>query len=184
MYNRLRLLVFLHTASRSLAWQTTRPAFGRPSSSAFSSIASHSPGYRAMSGRTLPAVPGLRSRLRENFGVLPIPKSRLERSGMQANSKLRAEGLGRFFIPLTDNRRLRCICALRAFGHLLFKFKNLSFESCDPGFHSRVTDVGRLFIKCVFGQRLKNIRGIAFRPQASRTLSRSGVYVSPLVWLS
>ena len=88
MYSRLRLLVFLHTASRSLAWQATRPAVGRPSSSAFRSIASHSPGYRAMSSRTLPAVPGLRSRSRENLGVLPLPNLRLGLSGMQANSGL------------------------------------------------------------------------------------------------
>jgi hypothetical protein len=33
-------------------------------------------------------------------------------------------------------------------------------------------------------QRLKNIRGVAFRPQASSRLSRFGVYVSPVVWLS
>jgi hypothetical protein len=34
-------------------------------------------------------------------------------------------------------------------------------------------------------QRLQNIRGVAFRPQASHRLSRSGVYVSPVVlWLS
>ncbi len=33
-------------------------------------------------------------------------------------------------------------------------------------------------------QRLKNIRAVAFRPQASSRLSQSGVYVSPVVWLS
>src|SRR6266567_3601197 len=49
---------------------------------------------QAMSCRTLTAVPGLRSRLRENFGVLPIPNSQLERSGMQANSK--PKGFGDF----------------------------------------------------------------------------------------
>ena len=32
-------------------------------------------------------------------------------------------------------------------------------------------------------QRLKNIRAVAFRPQASSRLSRSGVYVSPVVSL-
>jgi hypothetical protein len=30
----------------------------------------------------------------------------------------------------------------------------------------------------------ENIKGVAFRPQASRRLSRSGVYVPPVVWLN
>ena len=36
----------------------------------------------------------------------------------------------------------------------------------------------------ILRSEIENIRDAAFRPQALRRLSRSGVYVSPVVWLS
>jgi hypothetical protein len=68
------------------------------------------------------------------------------------------------------------------------------YPLCHPGvnaskavFKADATSILRIAVRVLEIeplQRLKKIRGVAFRPQASRRLSRFGVYVPPVGWLS